>query len=183
MHPFFRIRCRKRADRNRVGVFEAIRQKVQRLQDGAGFRRPPDDPLAQEFHFVLCGNCARWRHETSTDLDGLVDVSVDLEPEIASRPRAWIDAGKIRAQRGDFNQVGVGIPCRQIQTTQRRVATVAAGAITVPEDRLHRIGQQNAVTYVDITSPKTIDEEVRKALRGKMVLSAKVLGEKAPKWL
>ena len=51
------------------------------------------------------------------------------------------------------------------------------------EDRLHRIGQKNAVTYVDITSPKTIDEEVRKALRGKMVLSAKVLGEKAPKWL
>jgi len=51
------------------------------------------------------------------------------------------------------------------------------------EDRLHRIGQTKAVTYIDISSPDTIDDHVRKALRGKMNLSAKVLGENAASWL
>jgi SNF2 family DNA or RNA helicase len=51
------------------------------------------------------------------------------------------------------------------------------------EDRLHRIGQTKAVTYIDIVTPNTIDDHVRKALRQKMVLSAKVLGEKAQAWV
>ena len=51
------------------------------------------------------------------------------------------------------------------------------------EDRLHRIGQKNSVTYIDIYSPDTIEEKVMGALRDKMELSAKVLGENAAKWL
>ncbi len=51
------------------------------------------------------------------------------------------------------------------------------------EDRCHRIGQNNPVTYVDLISEGTIDEQIVKSLRNKINLSAKVLGEEARQWL
>ena len=47
------------------------------------------------------------------------------------------------------------------------------------EDRAHRIGQHHPVTYIDLVSPKTIDEKILKALRSKINLAEKVLGEDA----
>jgi SNF2 family DNA or RNA helicase len=51
------------------------------------------------------------------------------------------------------------------------------------EDRAHRIGQRNNVTYIDLVSPGTIDEKVLKALRSKIDLAGQVLGEDAREWL
>jgi len=51
------------------------------------------------------------------------------------------------------------------------------------EDRAHRIGQSRKVTYIDLVSPDTIDEKVLKALRSKIDLAGKVLGEEARAWL
>jgi len=43
------------------------------------------------------------------------------------------------------------------------------------EDRCHRIGQKNHVTYVDLVMPNTIDEAVVKALKAKRSLADEVL--------
>jgi SNF2 family DNA or RNA helicase len=51
------------------------------------------------------------------------------------------------------------------------------------EDRAHRIGQRNPVTYVDLVSEGTIDERIVAALRDKIEIGAKVLGEEAREWL
>ena len=51
------------------------------------------------------------------------------------------------------------------------------------EDRAHRIGQTSNVTYIDLVSPKTIDEKIIKALRDKINIASEVLGEKARAWL
>ena len=51
------------------------------------------------------------------------------------------------------------------------------------EDRCHRIGQKNTVTYIDLISEKTIDEKIVGALRKKIEISAKTLGEEAQEWL
>ena len=51
------------------------------------------------------------------------------------------------------------------------------------EDRAHRIGQKNNVTYVDLVCPNTIDEKILKALRDKSDIAGKVLGEEARDWL
>ena len=51
------------------------------------------------------------------------------------------------------------------------------------EDRAHRIGQKENVTYIDIMADDTIDEFIVGALDKKMKLSAQTLGEEVKKWL
>ena len=51
------------------------------------------------------------------------------------------------------------------------------------EDRAHRIGQKNKVTYVDLVTPGTIDEKILSALRSKIDVASQVLGEDARDWL
>ena len=51
------------------------------------------------------------------------------------------------------------------------------------EDRAHRIGQTNKVTYIDMVSPDTIDEKILQALRSKIDIAGQVLGEDAKDWL
>ena len=51
------------------------------------------------------------------------------------------------------------------------------------EDRAHRIGQTNKVTYIDLISPKTVDEHIVKALRDKINIAGQVMGEDIKAWL
>lgn len=50
------------------------------------------------------------------------------------------------------------------------------------EDRAHRIGQRNNVTYIDLVSPKTIDEKILTALVNKQNIANTVLGEELKEW-
>ena len=51
------------------------------------------------------------------------------------------------------------------------------------EDRAHRIGQKNNVTYIDLVCEGSIDERIVTALQTKIDIGAKVLGEDAREWL
>ena len=51
------------------------------------------------------------------------------------------------------------------------------------EDRAHRIGQTNKVTYVDIVAKDTIDEKILQALRSKIDISARVMKEGYKEWI
>ena len=51
------------------------------------------------------------------------------------------------------------------------------------EDRAHRITQNNKVTYIDLISPKTIDEKIVKSLRDKINVADQILGEDMRDWL
>ena len=54
---------------------------------------------------------------------------------------------------------------------------------TQSEDRAHRIGQKNPVTYIDFICEGTIDERIVKALRNKMNIASIVMGEELKDWL
>ena len=51
------------------------------------------------------------------------------------------------------------------------------------EDRAHRIGQKKSVTYVDILAEDTVDEKIVKALRKKINIASKVMGEELRDWI
>lgn len=46
------------------------------------------------------------------------------------------------------------------------------------EDRAHRIGQKNSVTYVDLVAPDTVEEKILAALLSKQALADRVTGDK-----
>ena len=51
------------------------------------------------------------------------------------------------------------------------------------EDRCHRIGQHNSVTYVDLIVRGTVEEKIIKALRKKIDLAKAITGENFRDWL
>jgi SNF2 family DNA or RNA helicase len=51
------------------------------------------------------------------------------------------------------------------------------------EDRAHRIGQTNKVTYIDIVAEQTSDEKIIRALRSKIDISTRVLAEGYREWI
>lgn len=51
------------------------------------------------------------------------------------------------------------------------------------EDRAHRIGQDKSVTYIDLITPKSVDEKIVGALRNKIDIATQVLGEELKAWL
>jgi SNF2 family DNA or RNA helicase len=51
------------------------------------------------------------------------------------------------------------------------------------EDRAHRIGKDKNVLVIDLLVKDTVDEMIISALKNKIKLSAKTLGEEAKKWL
>ena len=51
------------------------------------------------------------------------------------------------------------------------------------EDRAHRIGQTNKVTYVDLIAKDTVDEHIVQALRNKINIASQVLGEDFKDWI
>ena len=51
------------------------------------------------------------------------------------------------------------------------------------EDRAHRIGQKDKVTYVDLMTEGTIDEKIVNSLNNKIDLASQVMGEDPKKIL
>lgn len=51
------------------------------------------------------------------------------------------------------------------------------------EDRAHRIGQVNKVTYIDLICPKTVDEKIVTALVNKKSIASNVLGDQWKDWI
>jgi len=51
------------------------------------------------------------------------------------------------------------------------------------EDRCHRIGQHNPVTYLDLEALRTVDTKILKSLRSKHDVAAEVVGDALREWL
>ena len=51
------------------------------------------------------------------------------------------------------------------------------------EDRAHRIGQKNNVTYIDLVIRKTMDEVIYKSLKSKINIAASITGDQLKQWL
>ncbi len=84
---------------------------------------------------------------------------------------------------GNPSTAGFGITLNQANTVVYYTNDFNLETRMQSEDRCHRIGQTNKVTYIDLISENTIDERIVKALKNKIDIGAKVLGEEARQWL
>ena len=51
------------------------------------------------------------------------------------------------------------------------------------EDRAHRIGQKNAVLYIDLVAKGTVDEKIIQSLRNKVNIAKEISGEELSTWI
>ena len=51
------------------------------------------------------------------------------------------------------------------------------------EDRAHRIGQKNAVLYIDLVAKGTVDDKIIKSLRNKVNIAKEISGEELSSWI
>jgi SNF2 family DNA or RNA helicase len=51
------------------------------------------------------------------------------------------------------------------------------------EDRAHRIGQKNKVTYVDFVCQGTVDDKILTALKNKVDIASQVMGDELKEWI
>ena len=51
------------------------------------------------------------------------------------------------------------------------------------QDRIHRIGQNHPVTYIDIIAEDTVDNKIVKSLKKKVNIASKVMGEELKSWI
>ena len=54
---------------------------------------------------------------------------------------------------------------------------------TQSEARIHRIGQKQNTTYIDILAEDTVDERIVKALRKKINIATQIMGEELKEWI
>ena len=91
--------------------------------------------------------------------------------------------GKARFFVGNPQTGGYGITLTAATTVIYFANSFDLAVRVQSEDRAHRIGQTDHVTYIDLISEGTIDERIVKALRDKMDIASLVLGEELKEWL
>jgi SNF2 family DNA or RNA helicase len=84
---------------------------------------------------------------------------------------------------GNPATAGYGLTLTQAKTTVFYSNSFSLEQRIQAQDRNYRIGQDQKVLYIDLISDGTIDQHIVQALKNKIDLSAKVLGEEAMKWL
>ena len=82
-----------------------------------------------------------------------------------------------------------------VQTAGRGITLTAANTVIYfsnnyslemrqqSEDRAHRVGQKNAVTYIDLVAPGTLDEKIIQALLAKRNIANEVLHDNLDDWI
>ena len=78
---------------------------------------------------------------------------------------------------------GYGITLTAAKTVIYYANTYDLEARLQSEDRPHRIGQKNIVTYIDVVTPKTIDEKIFSSLKNKLSLANSITGDNWKEWI
>jgi len=93
-------------------------------------------------------------------------------------------------QNGTFKYIvanprmgGYGITLTAAKTVIYYANTYDLEARLQSEDRPHRIGQKNNVTYIDFVTPKTIDEKIFSSLKNKLSLANSITGDNWKEWI
>ena len=85
--------------------------------------------------------------------------------------------GKIRFFIGQPRTGGFGLTLTKAKTVIYFNNTYDLEIRSQSEDRAHRIGQDEKVTYIDFVCPKTIDERILKVLKSKKHLADEITGD------
>jgi len=107
----------------------------------------------------------------------------DTSDDDRSDALAQFQHGDVRFFVGNPQTGGYGITLTAARTMIYFANSFDLAIRMQSEDRAHRIGQLDHVTYIDLIADDTIDTRIVDALRDKMDIASVVMGEDLRKWL
>ena len=107
-------------------------------------------------------------------------VSAD---EKAGNVAAFQNNNEVRFFIGQQHSAGYGLTLTAANTVVYFSNDFSLEARLQSEDRAHRIGQQNHVTYIDLEAGNTIDTKIISALRSKKNLADIITGDNVLDWI
>ena len=102
----------------------------------------------------------------------------ETESEVRQEIVEKFQAGKIKYFIGQPRTGGYGLTLTNAKTVIYFNNTYDMEVRLQSEDRAHRIGQKDKVTYIDFVCPKTIDEKILETLSNKKKLADEITGDK-----
>lgn len=96
---------------------------------------------------------------------------------------AFQDTGEKRIFIANQQCAGLGLTLTRASTVIYYSNSFSFADRLQSEDRCHRIGQKNKVTYIDLITPDTVDEKIIKALKGKKSMADSITGDEVREWL
>jgi len=102
----------------------------------------------------------------------------ETESEFRQEIVEKFQAGKIKYFIGQPRTGGYGLTLTKAKTVIYFNNTYDMEVRLQSEDRAHRIGQKDKVTYIDFVCPKTIDEKILETLSNKKKLADEITGDK-----
>ena len=115
--------------------------------------------------------------------DKVVTYFGDTSDDDRSDALAQFQHGDVRFFVGNPQTGGYGITLTAARTMIYFANSFDLAIRMQSEDRAHRIGQLDHVTYIDLIAEDTIDTQIVKALRDKMDIASVVMGEELKEWL
>jgi SNF2 family DNA or RNA helicase len=109
------------------------------------------------------------------------DGAVDEDGRLAARRR--FQDGDARWFVGNPACAGTGLTLTAAATVVYYSNSFNLEHRLQSEDRAHRIGQRNAVRYVDLVAKGTVDSKIVAALRDKLDVASQITGDAARAWL
>lgn len=116
------------------------------------------------------------------DLAVRYDGSTSDEDRLAARTRFQNDP-EVRFFVGNPSACGTGLTLTAASTVIYYSNWFSLEQRLQSEDRAHRIGQRNIVTYVDLVASSTVDSHIVGALRNKRNIAGRITGDELKEWL
>lgn len=110
------------------------------------------------------------------------DGTVDVDQRLANKNR-FVDDPAVRFFVATAAAAGRGLTLTVADTVIYYSNNYKLTERLQSEDRAHRMGQKNAVTYVDLIAPDTVDVRIVSALRRKMDVASQVTGDEPREWM
>lgn len=167
----------------------------------------PDDMDTETLHFLGDNPRVRLLLDTLADVEGkaiiwarfrqdINQICAELGPAAVRYDGSTSDADRLTARRrfqdpddpARFFVANPAAAATGLTLTEARTVIYYSNSFDLEhrqqsEDRAHRIGQRNAVTYVDLVASGTVDAHIVQSLRAKRSLAAQVTGDELKKWI
>jgi SNF2 family DNA or RNA helicase len=115
--------------------------------------------------------------------DGIVQYHGGVSRDARVRAVDDFQAGRARFFVGQQQSGGIGLTLTAARTVAYFANDFSLEARLQSEDRAHRIGQRNVVTYYDIEAIDSMDKRIIDVLRGKRDMADFITGDPKCEWL